>query len=71
MARLLATRVGEGGGSKIIYLGDPHQIDVANYHGATGLMHVATRFLKEPLAAHVELPNSYRSALAARAADLL
>ena len=68
-AKTLVTRMGSG--SKIILIGDPSQSDLENHHGATGLMHVATRFLKEPLAAHVELPNSYRSDLAARAADLL
>jgi PhoH-like ATPase len=68
-AKTLLTRMGEG--SKIILIGDPSQCDLEHHHGATGLLHVAKRFMPEPVAAHIVLPNGYRSELANRAADLL
>jgi PhoH-like ATPase len=68
-AKTLLTRMGEG--SKIILIGDPSQCDLEHHHGATGLLHVAKRFMPEPVAAHIVLPICYRSELAGRAADLL
>jgi len=69
-AKTILTRVGEG--SKIIFMGDPEQIDhpyLDEYNN--GLTYVLESFKGEPTAGHVKLVKGERSSLAQLAADLL
>lgn len=68
--KTILTRVGEG--SKIVLMGDPHQIDhpyLDEYNN--GLMYVVEKFKKEKISGHVKLEKGERSGLAQLAADLL
>ncbi|MBW8348675.1 PhoH family protein [Bacillus sp. IITD106] len=69
-AKTILTRVGEG--SKIVFMGDPEQIDhpyLNEYNN--GLTYVLESFKGEPTAGHVKLVKGERSSLAQLAADLL
>ncbi|MDF2937964.1 MAG: PhoH family protein [Paenibacillaceae bacterium] len=68
--KTIVSRVGEG--SKIVLLGDPHQIDHP-YLDATsnGLSYVVERFKEQGIAGHIMLERGERSNLAQLAADLL
>lgn len=69
-AKTILTRVGEG--SKIIFMGDPEQIDhpyLDEYNN--GLTYILESFKDQPMAGHVKLIKGERSQLAQIAADLL
>jgi len=69
-AKTILTRVGEG--SKIVFMGDPEQIDhpyLDEYNN--GLTYVLESFKNEASAGHVKLVKGERSSLAQLAADLL
>ncbi|MFS0614888.1 PhoH family protein [Lederbergia ruris] len=69
-AKTILTRVGEG--SKIIFMGDPEQIDhpyLDEYNN--GLSYVLESFKEEAIAGHIKLVKGERSHLAQLAADLL
>ncbi len=68
--KTILTRVGEG--SKIILLGDPHQIDHPYLDEFTnGLTYVVEKFKHQGISGHVRLEKGERSTLAQLAADLL
>ncbi|HPE69140.1 MAG TPA: PhoH family protein [Thermotogota bacterium] len=68
--KTIITRVGEK--TKIIFTGDPDQIDNPYLDKTSnGLVYLASRFMGDPLAAHVSLLKGERSALASRAAQIL
>ncbi|GAB6935928.1 PhoH family protein [Calditerricola yamamurae] len=68
--KTILTRVGEG--SKIVLMGDPHQIDHPYLDAySNGLTYVVERFKEQPLSGHVRFEKGERSALAQLAADLL
>ncbi|MSP92983.1 MAG: PhoH family protein [Myxococcales bacterium] len=68
--KTVLTRVGHS--TKIIFTGDPHQIDHAYLDSVNnGLTHLVEKFKNEPLAAHVTLSKGERSPLAELAANLL
>ena len=68
--RTILTRVGEG--TKIVFTGDPSQIDNPYVDARTnGLTHVIERFKDSPLAGHVTLRKGERSQLAEEAAKRL
>ena len=68
--KTIVTRVGPG--TKIVFTGDPYQIDNPYVDSASnGFNYVVSRFRAEPLAAHIELQKGERSELAERAANLL
>lgn len=68
--KTIITRVGEG--TKIIFTGDPHQIDTPylDIH-SNGLTYLISRFTGQKLFAHLTLEKGERSALAELASDLL
>ena len=68
--KTIITRVGHG--SKIIFTGDPYQIDNPYVDSSSnGFNYLVSKFRPEPLAAHVELQKGERSELAERAANIL
>ncbi len=68
--KTILTRSGEG--TKVVFTGDPHQIDHPYVdHASNGLSVVAQRFKAEPLAGHIAMTKGERSHLAELAADLL
>jgi PhoH-like ATPase len=68
--KTIITRVGEG--SKIVLMGDPHQIDHPYLDEfSNGLIYVAEKFKSYPLSGHVRLEKGERSSLAQLAADIL
>lgn len=68
--RTIVTRIGEG--SKLIFTGDPSQIDNPYVDARTnGLTHVIERFKDSPLAGHVTMRKGERSQLAEEAAKRL
>lgn len=69
-AKTILTRVGER--SKIVFMGDPEQIDhpyLDEYNN--GLTYVLEKFKDEAIAGHIKLVKGERSELAQLAADLL
>lgn len=69
-AKTILTRVGER--SKIVFMGDPEQIDhpyLDAYNN--GLTYVLEKFKEESIAGHIKLMKGERSGLAQLAADLL
>lgn len=69
-AKTILTRVGES--SKIVFMGDPEQIDHAyldEYNN--GLVYILEKFKDEAVAGHIKLIKGERSKLAQLAADLL
>ncbi len=68
--KTVLTRVGHG--TKIIFTGDPYQIDHAYLDSVNnGLTYLVEKFKHEPLAAHVTLAKGERSPLAELAANIL
>ncbi len=68
--KTILTRIGEG--SKIVLLGDPHQIDhpyLDEFNN--GLIHVVEKFKDQKLSGHIKLIKGERSPLAQLAADFL
>jgi len=69
-AKTIITRVGHG--TKIIFTGDPYQIDNPYVDSSSnGFNYVVSRFRAEPIAAHIELQKGERSELAELAANIL
>ena len=68
--KTVLTRAGEG--TKLVFTGDPHQIDHPYVDSVNnGLTYIAQRFKTEGIAAHVLLSKGERSPLAEIAANLL
>jgi PhoH-like ATPase len=68
--KTIVTRVGHG--TKIIFTGDPYQIDNPYVDGSSnGFNYVVSKFRDQPIAAHVELQRGERSELAELAANIL
>ncbi len=68
--KTIVTRVGNG--TKIIFTGDPYQIDNPYVDGSSnGFNYIVSRFRPEAVAAHVELQKGERSELAELAANIL
>jgi PhoH-like ATPase len=68
--KTIITRVGHG--TKIIFTGDPYQIDNPYVDSSSnGFNYVVSRFRSEAIAAHIELQKGERSELAELAANIL
>jgi len=68
--KTIVTRVGQG--TKIIFTGDPYQIDNPYVDSSSnGFNYVVSRFRTEPVSAHIELQKGERSELAELAANIL
>lgn len=68
--KTIVTRVGEG--TKIVFTGDPYQIDNPYVDSASnGFNYIISKFRSQAIAAHVELQKGERSELAEVAANLL
>jgi PhoH-like ATPase len=68
--KTILTRVGHG--TKIVFTGDPYQIDNPYVDSSSnGFNYIVSRFREQPLAAHVELQKGERSELAELAANIL
>ncbi len=68
--KTIITRVGDN--TKIIFTGDPFQIDNPYVDSTNnGLVHVVNRFKAEKIAGHITMTKGERSALAELAANLL
>lgn len=69
-AKTIITRVGFG--TKVIFTGDPYQIDNPYVDSASnGFNYIVSRFRDQPIAAHIELQKGERSELAELAANIL
>lgn len=69
-AKTIITRVGHG--TKIIFTGDPYQIDNPYVDSSSnGFNYIISRFRDQPIAAHIELQKGERSDLAELAANIL
>ena len=69
-AKTIVTRVGSG--TKIIFTGDPYQIDNPYVDSSSnGFNYVISRFRDQAIAAHIELQKGERSELAELAANIL
>lgn len=70
MIKTIVTRIGEG--SKVVFTGDPEQIDHPYLDASSnGLTYFVERFKGEPIAGHVTLRKGERSALAELGARIL
>ena len=68
--KTIVTRVGHG--TKIIFTGDPYQIDNPYVDSASnGFNYVVSKFRPQAIAAHIELQKGERSELAELAANIL
>ena len=68
--KTIVTRVGEG--TKLIFTGDPYQIDNPYVDSSSnGFNYLISKFRETPLAAHIELQKGERSELAELAANIL
>ena len=68
--KTIITRVGNG--TKIIFTGDPYQIDNPYVDSASnGFNYIVSKFRDHPIAAHVELQKGERSELAELAANIM
>ncbi|RLD11099.1 ribonuclease, partial [candidate division KSB1 bacterium] len=68
--KTIITRAGEG--SKVVFTGDPYQIDTPYLDSrSNGLTYLIDRMKGQPLYAHVTLQKGERSELAELASDLL
>ncbi len=68
--KTIVTRVGTG--TKIIFTGDPYQIDNPYVDGSSnGFNYIVSKFKGIPIAAHIELQKGERSELAELAANIL
>ncbi|MGO8836953.1 MAG: PhoH family protein [Limisphaerales bacterium] len=69
-AKTIITRVGSG--TKIIFTGDPYQIDNPYVDSSSnGFNYVVSRFRDQAISAHIELQKGERSELAELAANIL
>jgi PhoH-like ATPase len=69
-AKTIVTRVGSG--TKIIFTGDPYQIDNPYVDSSSnGFNYIISRFRDQAVAAHIELQKGERSELAELAANIL
>ncbi len=69
-AKTIITRVGPG--TKVVFTGDPYQIDNPNIDSSSnGFNFVVSRFREHAIAAHIELQKGERSDLAELAANIL
>ena len=69
-AKTIITRVGHG--TKIVFTGDPYQIDNPYVDSSSnGFNYVVSRLREQAIAAHIELQKGERSELAELAANLL
>ncbi len=69
-AKTIVTRVGHG--TKIIFTGDPYQIDNPYVDSSSnGFNYIISRFRDQAIAAHIELQKGERSDLAELAANIL
>ena len=69
-AKTIITRVGFG--TKVIFTGDPYQIDNPYVDSSSnGFNYIVSRFREQAIAAHIELQKGERSELAELAANLL
>jgi len=68
--KTIVTRVGTG--TKLIFTGDPYQIDNPYVDSSSnGFNYLVSKFREQPLAAHIELQKGERSDLAELAANIL
>jgi PhoH-like ATPase len=68
--KTIITRVGHG--TKIIFTGDPYQIDNPYVDSSSnGFNYIISKFREAPISAHIELQKGERSELAELAANLL
>jgi PhoH-like ATPase len=68
--KTIITRVGHG--SKIVFTGDPYQIDNPYVDSSSnGFNYIVSKFRDQPVAAHIELQKGERSELAELAANIL
>ena len=68
--KTIVTRIGEG--AKLVFTGDPSQIDNPYVDARTnGLTHVIERFKDSPIAGHITMRKGERSLLAEEAAKRL
>ena len=68
--KTIVTRVGNG--TKIVFTGDPYQIDNPYVDGSSnGFNYIVSRFRDQAVAAHIELQKGERSELAELAANIL
>ncbi len=68
--KTIVTRVGEG--TKLVFTGDPYQIDNPYVDSSSnGFNYIVSRFREHPIAAHIELQKGERSELAELAANVL
>ncbi len=68
--KTIVTRVGQG--TKIVFTGDPYQIDNPYVDSASnGFNFIIKKFRAQPFAAHIELQKGERSELAELAANIL
>ena len=68
--KTIITRVGTG--TKIIFTGDPYQIDNPYVDSSSnGFNYIVSKFRDQPIAAHIELQKGKRSELAELAANIL
>ena len=68
--KTILTRVGQG--TKIVFTGDPYQIDNPYVDSASnGFNYIVSKFREQAISAHVELQKGERSELAELAANLL
>jgi PhoH-like ATPase len=68
--KTIITRVGHG--TKIVFTGDPYQIDNPYVDSSSnGFNYIVSRFREEPIAAHIDLQKGERSELAELAANIL
>lgn len=68
--KTIITRVGQA--SKIIFTGDPYQIDNPYVDSSSnGFNYLVSKFRSQPIAAHIELQRGERSELAELAANIL
>jgi PhoH-like ATPase len=68
--KTIVTRVGHG--TKIVFTGDPYQIDNPYVDSSSnGFNYIVSKFREQPLAAHIELQKGERSELAELAANIL
>lgn len=68
--KTIVTRAGMG--TKLIFTGDPYQIDNPYVDGSSnGFNYIVSKFRDQPIAAHIELQKGERSELAELAANIL
>ncbi len=68
--KTIITRVGHG--TKIVFTGDPYQIDNPYVDSSSnGFNYIVSRFREYPIAAHIEMQKGERSELAELAANVL